>query len=182
MPLAFCGWPAHAYIHANTGTESDPMQHATSIDIPSNSRTAVIETLNARLADLTDLKLATKHAHWNVKGRGFIGLHEMFDKFAATLDGHIDTVAERVTALGGTAKGTLAQTVAGTSQAAFPTDVFEGLAMVKALAAAYAEAGKRVRDGIDETEDADADTADVLTAVSRDLDKALWFMEAHLQG
>jgi starvation-inducible DNA-binding protein len=158
------------------------MQHKTSIDIASNTRKAMIETLNARLADLTDLKLAVKHAHWNVKGPNFIALHEMFDAFADTLDEHIDTVAERVTALGGTATGTLAQTVAGTSQPAFPTDVFEGQAMVRALAAGYAAAAKKVRAGIEETAEADADTSDVLTAVSRDLDKALWFLEAHLQG
>jgi starvation-inducible DNA-binding protein len=181
MRLAFGAAPAHAYMTGANRTET-AMQHATSIDIPSNARQAVIETLNARLADLTDLKLATKHAHWNVKGPGFIALHEMFDGFAATLDGHIDTVAERITALGGTAKGTLAQAASGSSQPAFPTDVFEGMAVVKALAAGYAAAAKKVRAGIDDTEDADADSADVLTAVSRDLDKALWFLEAHLQG
>lgn len=157
--------------------------HKTSIDIPANSRKVMIETLNARLADLSDLKLAVKHAHWNVKGPQFIALHELFDKFAADLDPHIDTVAERITTLGGTANGTLAQAAAGTSQPAFPTDVFEGMAMVKALAEAYAAAAKKARAGIDETDEAgDADSADVLTAVSRDLDKALWFLEAHLQA
>ena len=29
---------------------------------------------------------------------------------------------------------------------------------------------------------ADKDTADLFTGVSRDLDKSLWFLEAHLQG
>lgn len=156
--------------------------HKTSIDIPANARKAMIETLNARLADLSDLKMAIKHAHWNVKGSHFIGLHLLFDKFAAELDPHIDTVAERITTLGGTANGTIAQAAAATSQTAFPTDVFDGMAMVKALAHAYAEAGKKVRAGIDETDEAgDADSADLLTGLSRDLDKSLWFLEAHLQ-
>lgn len=157
--------------------------HTTSIDLPSNVRTSIIALLNARLADLTDLKLAVKHAHWNVKGPNFIALHEMFDGFAATLDGHADTVAERITALGGTANGTLAATVAGTSQPVFPAEVFRGMEMVRALAEAYAAAAKQVRANIDEaTETGDADTADLLTGLSRDLDKALWFLEAHLQG
>ena len=77
-------------------------------DLPANTRTKVIELLNARLADAIDLGAQTKHAHWNVKGPNFIALHELFDKVAESVEEHIDTLAERVTALGGTARGTLA--------------------------------------------------------------------------
>jgi starvation-inducible DNA-binding protein len=157
--------------------------HKTSIDLPSNTRTSVIQVLNSRLADLTDLKLAVKHAHWNVKGPSFIGLHKMFDEFSAELDTHIDAVAERVTALGGTAQGTLAETVKASSQPAFPTDVVDGMKVVRAVAEGYAAAAKKVRDGIDEADEAgDAGTADLLTDVSRVLDERLWFLEAHLQA
>jgi starvation-inducible DNA-binding protein len=46
-----------------------------------------------------------------------------------------------------------------------------------------ATVGKSVRAAIDRaTELGDADTADLFTKVSRDLDKTLWFVEAHLQG
>jgi starvation-inducible DNA-binding protein len=46
----------------------------------------------------------------------------------------------------------------------------------------YGKAANAVRAGIDESDDAgDADTADILTAYSRGLDKALWFLEAHTQ-
>ena len=51
-----------------------------------------------------------------------------------------------------------------------------------ALIERYAKVASAVRVGIDETDDAgDADTADILTAYSRALDKALWFLEAHVQ-
>ena len=49
-------------------------------DLPANTRTKVIELLNARLADAIDLGAQTKHAHWNVKGPNFIALHELHAK------------------------------------------------------------------------------------------------------
>jgi len=46
----------------------------------------------------------------------------------------------------------------------------------------YGKIASAVRAAIDETANAgDADTADLLTALSRALDKNLWFLEAHLQ-
>jgi starvation-inducible DNA-binding protein len=157
--------------------------HKTSIDLPSNARQTVITILNARLADTLDLALATKHAHWNVKGPHFIALHEMFDKFVPILHDAADEMAERVTALGGTAEGTVQQVAGATKLAAYPTDVFDGMATVRALADRYAALGKSVRANIDEAAEAgEADAADILTGLSRELDKALWFLEAHVQA
>jgi starvation-inducible DNA-binding protein len=39
-------------------------------DLSEATRTKVVELLNARLADCTDLQTQTKQAHWNVKGEG----------------------------------------------------------------------------------------------------------------
>src|SRR5881227_3562825 len=92
-------------------------------DLSANAKTVSIGILNARLADGIDLALLTKQAHWNIKGPNFIALHEMIDGFRTELDEHIDTMAERVVQLGGTALGTT-QTVAGaTKLAPYPTDI-----------------------------------------------------------
>ena len=54
---------------------------------------------------------------------------------------------------------------------------------MKVVADRYAAAGKSARKGIDTADDlGDADTADLLTDVSRYLDKSLYFLEAHLQA
>ncbi len=152
-------------------------------DLPANTRTKVIELLNARLADAIDLGAQTKHAHWNVKGPNFIALHELFDKVAESVEEHIDTLAERVTALGGTARGTLATVARSTSLRPYPEDISEGFAHVDALSAALADFGAKVRAGIDATARlGDADTADLFTGISRDNDKYLWFLEAHLHA
>jgi starvation-inducible DNA-binding protein len=152
-------------------------------DLPVNVRTKAVEILNARLADSIDLLLQIKHAHWNVKGPHFISLHELFDKVAENVEEHVDTIAERVTALGGTAYGTLATVVRGTSLPPYPAETTDGLAHVAALADALSEYGKKVRKAIGATDDlGDADTADLFTQVSRDVDKYLWFLEAHLHA
>lgn len=41
--------------------------------------------LNQHLADVLDLGLQAKQAHWNVKGPHFIALYELFDKVAEEL-------------------------------------------------------------------------------------------------
>ncbi len=152
---------------------------STNNSLPVEVRKKSIDLLNQALADLTDLYSQTKQAHWNVRGMNFIALHELFDTLAAAVIAHVDTVAERATALGGTVNGTVRMAAAASELPEFPS-VTEGSAVVKALAERYAIAGAGVRAGIDAASD-DADTVDVFTEVSRDLDKQLWFLEAHLQ-
>jgi starvation-inducible DNA-binding protein len=61
--------------------------------------------------------------------------------------------------------------------------VSEGLQHVDALATALAHFGKKIRKGIEEAgKQGDADTSDLYTGISRDVDKYLWFLEAHLQS
>ena len=156
--------------------------HATGNDLNSNSKQVSIDILNARLADGIDLALLTKQAHWNIKGPQFIALHEMIDGFRTEIDVHVDTMAERVVQLGGTALGTTQAVVEATTLTAYPTDIYKSDDHLKALINRYAKAANQVRAAIDEADEAgDADTADIFTAYSRALDKALWFLEAHLQ-
>ncbi len=151
-------------------------------DLQANAKTVSIGVLNARLADAIDLALLTKQAHWNIKGPNFIALHEMIDGFRTELDGHVDTMAERVVQLGGTALGTTQAVATATTLAPYPTDIYATKDHLAALIERYAKLASSVRAAIDETGDAgDADTADLLTAFSRALDKALWFLEAHVQ-
>ncbi len=156
--------------------------HPTRNDIAENSRKGIIALLNARLADLIDLQLALKHAHWNVKGPHFIALHELFDAQHGDLAAHVDDMAERITAHGGTAIGSVKGVEKATSLSPLPTDLFDGISLVEALADRAAALGRAVREGIEEAaEMGDDGTADLLTGLSRQLDKSLWFLEAHLR-
>jgi len=144
------------------------------------TRTKVTVILNQLLADLTDLYSQTKQAHWNVRGSLFFQLHKLFDELAGSVEGHIDPLAERITTLGGIANGTVRQAAARSSLPEFPTAGPNELGYVTALIDRYAHSATAVRQGIDDAAAlGDADSADLLTALSRDLDKALWFLEAH---
>jgi starvation-inducible DNA-binding protein len=155
----------------------------TRIDIPAENRTKLVSLLNQRLADTFDLMSQTKFAHWNVKGPNFISLHKLFDELAELLKGHVDEIAERATALGGVALGTVRQTAAMSHTPEFPAGTFKDMAVVTALAERFAAVGKSIRAAIDEADElGDQDTVDLFTEVSRDLDQSLYFLEAHLQG
>jgi starvation-inducible DNA-binding protein len=156
---------------------------ATRIDIPAKQRAAVIELLNARLADELDLKLQAKQAHWNVKGPNFIALHEQFDKTASSLDEPADSIAERVAALGGEAQGTLGIVAERTKIKAYPLGLKTGQAHVQAISDGLATLAKSVRESIARSNEiGDLVTADLFTQVAGELDKTLWFVEAHLQA
>src|ERR1700754_4231342 len=156
--------------------------HSTSNNLASNTRTAAIKLLNARLADAIDLALVTKQAHWNLRGPQFIAVHEMLDGFRTQLDGHVDTMAERVVQLGGTALGTTQEVGKTSKLAPYPTDIYAIKDHLAALIEHYGQVANAVRKSIDEADEAgDADTADIFAAASRDLDKALWLLEAHVQ-
>ena len=150
--------------------------------LSSNAKSVSIEVLNARLADAIDLALLTKQAHWNIKGPQFIALHEMIDTFRTEIDTHVDTIAERVAQLGGTALGTSQVVAAATKLEPYPTEIHNSRDHLAALIDRYSAAANSVREAIDQTDDAgDRDTSDIFTAYSRALDKALWFLEAHVQ-
>jgi starvation-inducible DNA-binding protein len=157
--------------------------HNTKIDLAEDKRSELVDILNQRLADATDLKSQAKQAHWNVKGMHFIALHELFDKVATAADEHTDLIAERITTLGGTAYGTVQQAAQKSSLAEYPLEITDGTAHVDALSSALADFGKKVRSDIDRAgEIGDQDTADLFTEISRETDKNLWFVEAHIQS
>jgi starvation-inducible DNA-binding protein len=156
--------------------------HQTRNALPSNAKSVAIGLLTQRLADGIDLALATKQAHWNLKGPQFIGIHEMLDGFRTAQDEWNDTMAERAVQLGGTAIGTTQAVAAATNLPPYPVDIYRIADHLAALIDRFAHYANALHDSIDQTADAgDADTADIFTEVSRGIDKQLWFLEAHVQ-
>lgn len=162
-------------------TEFTGYSYPTRNDLAVDIRQKVVAILNQTLAATLDLKTQTKQAHWNVKGLDFYQLHELFDEIAGELEEYVDMVAERVTALGGTAMGTARIAASVSILPEYPYNAVDGMEHVTALAERFGIYGSHVRTAIEQTDRlGDMDTADLYTEISRTIDKRLWFLEAHL--
>jgi starvation-inducible DNA-binding protein len=161
----------------------EPAMHKTRNSLPEKVRKKVTALLSARLADAIDLSLQTKQAHWNVKGPNFIALHELFDSVHDVVAGKVDELAERLTALGGVAEGTVQAVGKRSSLPAYPLVIHSGDDHLEALARALAAFGGGTRDAISTAVAAgDEVTADLFNEITGAIDQQLWFVEAHLQA
>jgi len=164
-------------------TATTGVRFPSSIYLAEDTKSKVIEILNARLADAIDMKTQVKHAHWNVKGIHFFQLHELFDSVAGHLDDQADLIAERVTQLGGVANGTARQVAAESSIKEYDLQAVKGEDHLKVLAKRLGTLANAARSAIDEAGKlGDQATADIFTEITRAADKDLWFLEAHLQA
>ena len=154
----------------------------THVDLSEKTRAQMVDLLNQRLADAADLYSQTKQAHWNIKGMDFIQLHEFFDELAEKVLPYVDSIAERATAIGGVAMGTARMAAANSTLPEFPLGPYDGKSIVKTLVNIYGQFANSTREAIDTADKAgDRDTADLFTTISGEMDKHLWFLEAHIQ-
>ncbi|WP_115798013.1 DNA starvation/stationary phase protection protein Dps [Halorussus rarus] len=159
-----------------------PRTYRTAVGLPDETRRAVVGMLDQSLADTTDLMTQAKFAHWNVKGMNFYQLHLLFDEVAETLEEHADIIAERTTALGGEASGTVRMAAANSRIPEIPADAVTGPEYVAALVERVGVHANNLRREIERAvEEGDEDTADLYTELSREVDKQLYFLQSHLQ-
>lgn len=163
-------------------TEMQVLPFSTLNDLSYEARTLAVDVLNARLADLVVLHSLAKQMHWNVKGVHFRQLHELYDDAAGALLEPIDMVAERVVQLGGVAEGSAARAAKTSDLHDIALDITASMDTARALASRWSEVALGVRASIGAlAESGDEGSLDLLTEVSRLLDKYLWFIEAHFQ-
>ena len=148
--------------------------------LPETVRAQSIELLNKHLAAAIDLHAQVKQAHWNVRGPGFIALHELFDKVSEEVENYSDKLAERAGELGGTAHGTLQVATERSFLVPYPHGIADGHLHIFAVAGSLAAFGQSVREASKHATDfGDVDTADLFTEISRGIDLQLWFVESH---
>jgi starvation-inducible DNA-binding protein len=149
--------------------------------LPAESRAALSDLLNARLADGLDLHSQIKVAHWNIKGPQFPSLHPLFETFAVSLAGFNDALAERAVTLGGRAHGTARHVAAASTLPEYPEATSRDFEHVRLLAERF----DRYLAGLHESRRAaeklaDTDTVDLFTQVITAFEKNAWFLRASL--
>jgi starvation-inducible DNA-binding protein len=150
------------------------------VEIEEASRKKLIKLLSSLLSDGIDLEYQAKQAHWNVKGRNFIALHQLFDVVATEIGLAVDTIAERIIQLGAIAEGTVRVAAKNSRLKEYPLKAIEEEKHVVALTNAITDFLSYARPAIDEAADLkDAITADMLTGIVAGLDKQVWFISAH---
>jgi len=142
----------------------------------------VIELLQKQLSCYNDLHLTLKHVHWNVVGPNFIGVHEMIDPQVALARGYADEVAERIATLGGSPKGTPGAILDDRTWDDYSIGRDCVQAHLSALDLVYNGVIEDTRKAIDETEELDPVTNDMLIGHAAEMEKFQWFVRAHLEN
>lgn len=164
-------------------TASQTQLYSTKIDIAEDARKELVGILNQQLADTFDLYSQTKQAHWNIKGEDFYSLHKFYDDLAESIEAYVDTIAERVTALGGIALGTVRMVATSSTLDELTPDIVSGMDTLKALIDRYAAYAASTRQALARAgELGDPTSEDLFTEISREIDKNLYFLESHVQG
>ena len=141
---------------------------------------AVADALQMRVHALNDLALTLKHAHWNVVGPHFIGVHEMLDPQIDGVRAMVDVLAERMSTLGVPPNGLAGALVAARSWDDYALTRADTTAHLAALDLAYVGVIEDHRRAIEKVGD-DPVTEDVLIGQTGELEQFQWFVRAHLQ-
>lgn len=152
------------------------------IGIEENARNSVAEALNATLADTYSLYMKTHAYHWNVTGPQFNTLHLMFEGQYQEMWMALDTIAERVRALGVFAPVSGKQFAELSAIENADTAPPKADDMVKRLLADHETLIKRARAGLETAEKAgDAASADLLTVRIQTHEKTAWMLRSLTQ-
>eukprot|EP01037_Dinobryon_pediforme_P012273 gene12273-12359_t len=149
--------------------------------LPEDIRTRSVLLLNTHLAAAIDLHAQVKQAHWNVRGLGFIAVHQLFDAVSVKVEDYSDMLAERAGGLGGTAFGTLQVAVKNSFLVPYTLGIAAEKQHIFAISSALAAFGQSIREAAAATAQfGDAGTSDLFTEISRGIDQQLWFVESHI--
>lgn len=134
--------------------------------------------LQAVLADLIELHIQGKQAHWNIVGTNFRDLHLQLDEIVDAARQFADDMAERMRALHALPDGRSSTVAESTSLAQFPEGLINTRDAIERIVAALEAAVGTMRKVHDEVDEEDPTTADLLHEFIAKLEQYAWMVNA----
>ncbi|MCH6267448.1 Dps family protein [Neobacillus citreus] len=142
--------------------------------------TQLSNTMNKQVANFSVLYMKLHHYHWYVKGENFFTLHVKFEELYNEAALHVDTIAERMLALGAAPASTLEETLKLSSLEEALGDESAN-DMVQTLVDDVNTICRELSEGITMAEEhEDEPTADLFTEIRASLEKHGWMLRAYL--
>ena len=147
-------------------------------------RKGVCELLNNDLADAYLLLVKTKKYHWDVVGPQFRSLHMLWEELYQIITMIIDSIAERVRALGGFPVSTMEGFLKLASLKENPENLPLATQMVSKLVDDHEQVIRNLRGHIDACGDKfhDEGTADFLTGLMEGHEEMAWMLRSFIEG
>jgi starvation-inducible DNA-binding protein len=154
----------------------------TNIGIKQENISKIVDVLTKILADEFVLYTKTKRAHWNVEGPDFYNKHLFFEQQYDAIDEIVDTVAERIRALGHYAPATLKDFLALTHLTEELKEKNDSNGFIKELLLDHESIIIYLRENINliANDLQDAGTSDFITGLVENHEKMAWMLRAHL--
>lgn len=167
--------------HSETATKRGTASaEPTVASVDTETASGVAQFLTPIVLDLEALAVNGKQAHWHVRGRNFIAVHELIDVVVDHAREFADLAAERVIALGLPLDARI-ETVAAKNTLPPMADGFQQSDdVIATLVASFDAALATVRKAVDGLESIDPNSQDVATEIERGLTKDRWFLVAHI--
>jgi len=141
---------------------------------PGNEQAAA---LDGALADLLDLSLIAKHAHWNVVGPRFSALHALLDDLSRLAGESADRVAERAATLGHPPDGRAATITTLSSLPSVDAAALHNGVVITAFGAILDAVADRIHGAL-EAFDKDCVTLDLFTGILARVERFAWMLRA----
>ena len=142
----------------------------------------VAQVLQERLSTYNDLHLTLKHVHWNVVGPNFIGVHEMLDPHVDAVRLMTDEMAERIATLGGEPVGTPGYVASTRTWDEYDIRRADVQTHLESLNAVYEGLITDHRKAVEEFDDLDLVSQDMMISQTEKLEMFHWFVRAHLEN
>lgn len=140
----------------------------------------VAQFLSPVVIDLQALAIDGKQAHWHVRGANFQAVHELLDVVVEHAQDYADLAAERIVALGLPVDARIGTVAAKTTTPPLTEGFQQSDHTIAEVIAAIDAALTTVRTAVDELDELDQVSQDVVIEIARGLEKDRWFLFAHL--